>query len=1632
MKERQASVYERFQWFRYLQNPDDPGLTISYVYALTGDVDTDRLNDALREVVSTAFPRLLCYFTDIGGQLVARSRPAPRRVLHGCERPDDLLDSGGIDPTGQELFRFRYWREPEGRLLLRLDFSHVVFDGGCYTPFCAALSACWQGVAPVREKPFGPPRRPDADADAAHWRSMLAGRRLHQPLPFATAPSGRAGRRIKVAETITGAPAESLHRFLRHHELSLLQFVVGVTGCLVHAYGDDDPAVVVAHTVDTREYGAPYGCHTNLLPLWLDLSADPSALSVLEQVRTQREELRDHQGFGTSDLLALAAAEQGLAAGRGGSALNLVVNSSAAMLPTALPELAGVDTSWIRKPDTGSSSELSVNFSSDEQGIHLSFDSSTRVLSPEALSALATNFGRMAEFVIADPHRPLAQCDLSRPLEPAAEGAVRTATDHRSLGEALREAAAADPDRVAVVDDHRSLTYGELLGAAQRLGDALPTDDGAGADGGARPVGVFLERSAAIPVAYLTALSLRRTFVPLDPHLPDGRLTYMAETAALGVVLVDAATRDRAAVLFPGTPLQEVDGTPLREVGGAPAREVDGAPSTSVSPSPRPQDAPPVAPADAGRTAYVLFTSGSTGTPKGVAVSEGNLANFLDSVRQDPGMGPDDRLVALTPIGFDISLLEILLPLLCGGTVHVLPEEARTSATLLAERIDAGGASVVQATPSTWRILKSAGWRARRPMTLLCGGEALDRDLAQYLLSQSAAVYNMYGPTEATIWASWQRVTDADRIHLGEPALGTRYYVVDAEGRSVAPGMCGELMIAGDCVALGYLNAPATAFGALPDGTPSYRTGDLVRHDGPAHLTYVSRMDGQRKVNGHRIELGEVAAAVTAQAPDATVVAVVRAEPEPHLRCFVRLPATEPFDAAAVLARCRETLPYYMVPQAVHRLTAIPLTANGKTDVKKLSEAPLSALDLYPQDETPAPAAGVQQPPADTGGAHGPGLLAELRRLVAGELGLPEPDIDRPLGYQGVTSLGYNVLAARISDRYGVVVHAHDFYRMNTLRAVAETVAQLAGGRTGGPAKQHDARPEGAPRPPAAAPSAADGRLAIVGHSAVLPGGVDPDAFWQTLLDGRDCVGPAGAERRLPGEFAGFLPGVKGFDARFFSISPREASWMDPRQRLLLQSVWHTLEDAGYAASDLHGSRTGCYMAATGNDYALLQARADAGQIPYSLVGHSLSLVANRISSWFDWHGPSTVLDTACSGSLVALVKACRDLRAGVCDAAVVGGVNLILDSQINEGLHAARFLSPDHRCAAFDASANGYVRGEGYGSFLVKRLADALADGDDIRAVIESVAENHGGRANSLTAPNPNAQYRLLLDAYTPELAARTGYIETHGTGTVLGDAIEIDALKRAWQQLVPEPAGRRVRLGAVKSHIGHLEPAAGVASLTKVIKAFEHRTLPANLHFQQPNPGLALEDTPFEVVGKTVAWDDVEPVAGISSFGFGGSNAHVVLSAPPAPPARRATTARPRLVPLSARTPQALRRLTGRLLEHVERGGPLSDEDLRDLSYTLCRREHLEYRLAWCPSSGEELVRALRTAGEPVRAPARERAGDAPAPTPESAREAYLAGQPVDWQALFAPHTPHRLRLPGYPFDETDLWFTDEGRTA
>lgn len=553
-----------------------------------------------------------------------------------------------------------------------------------------------------------------------------------------------------------------------------------------------------------------------------------------------------------------------------------------------------------------------------------------------------------------------------------------------------------------------------------------------------------------------------------------------------------------------------------------------------------------------------MFTSGSSGEPKGVAVTEGNLRNLLDSVADDPGMVPSDRFLALTPVSFDISLLELLLPLTVGASIEIVPDAVRRDGRALAASLNNPRITVAQATPSTWRALRDVGWEAASPITILCGGEHLEEELAQYLLSQNGALYAMYGPTETTIWAGWHRVSDARDVTLGIPARGTNYYVVDESGNSVDAGVIGELVIEGRSVARGYLNSSDAPFGSLQAGIPAYRTGDLVRHHGGGRVVFIGRKDEQRKINGYRVEPGEIAAVVRAALPGATVFIVVGKQPEPHIRCFVWKADGDLLDLESVRHRCKQYLPHYLVPKVIRRLRTVPVTQNGKSDVGRMADSALEDLDLWPEDRR---ASSADQSRGDSS------ILAQLRNLVADELNVPPPDVDDPLGYQGISSLSFSVLAARIHDRFGMDFRAHDFYRLPTLRELASAVTSSGGDgiprsqerSSDGPAKLVPAC-DGCPSQHS---STNDHRLAIIGMDAVLPGGSSPDDFWSFLMNGRSAVKGAEPRRGLGDDHAAFIDSVRSFDARFFAISPLEASWMDPRQRLLLQSCWHSIENAG-------------------------------------------------------------------------------------------------------------------------------------------------------------------------------------------------------------------------------------------------------------------------------------------------------------------------------------------------------------------------------------------------------------------------------------------------------------------------------------
>ncbi len=697
--------------------------------------------------------------------------------------------------------------------------------------------------------------------------------------------------------------------------------------------------------------------------------------------------------------------------------------------------------------------------------------------------------------------------------------------------------------------------------------------------------------------------------------------------------------------------------------------------------------------------------------------------------------------------------------------------------------------------------------------------------------------------------------------------------------------------------------------------------------------------------------------------------------------------------------------------------------------------------------------------------------LSAALRIVTGiaartlEVDASELDVEAELGDFGFDSVTMTAFASRINAELGLSLTPADFFEYATLERLARHIAgDLSEEQLGisVAAEKEPAMPT-APAPVSETGFDADRRAAaddddpvvIVGQSCCFPMAENADAFWSNLISGRDCITriPAdrwdwreidGDPRTDPGKtnihWGGFIDRVFEFDPLFFAISPREAKLMDPQQRLMLMHAWKAIEDAGHSPKSLSGQKVGVFVGTSSSGYCE-RIGEDTGGEGYVATGSVPSVGPNRISYFLDLHGPSEPVETACSSSLVALHRAVQAIRAGDCDMALVGGVNTIITPDAHINFARAGMLSPDGRCKTFSSEANGYVRGEGVGMLFLRRLSDAERDGDPILGLVRGTAINHGGHANSLTAPNTEAQADLLRTAYDRAgIDPRSvGYIEAHGTGTALGDPVEINALKSAFRSL-PERDGRLdgdgCRLGSVKTNIGHLELAAGVAGVIKVLKQIEHRQLAPSLHCETINPYIDLSDSPFEIVQSVRDWTPVldengNPLplrAGISSFGFGGVNAHVVLEEyRPANTPVRAEPDGPVVIVLSARDPNSLKESARNLLGLLE-SGRIENRALDDLAFTLqVGRAELAERLAIVAATLDDLVERLKTFLADLAAPGicrgRAKPGSETANTPvgnagpHGIAEQWVAGGKVDWQGL-NPGPHRRLRLPTYPF--------------
>jgi amino acid adenylation domain-containing protein/non-ribosomal peptide synthase protein (TIGR01720 family) len=592
-------------------------------------------------------------------------------------------------------------------------------------------------------------------------------------------------------------------------------------------------------------------------------------------------------------------------------------------------------------------------------------------------------------------------------------------------------------------------------------------------------------------------------------------------------------------------------------------------------------------------------------------------------------------------------------------------------------------------------------------------------------------------------------------------------------------------------------------------------------------------------------------------------------------------------------------------------------------------------------------------------------LLAHL----AASLGLDTAAIDtsEPFDSYGLSSKDLLLLAGDLEQWLGTTLPPTIAYQHSTVAALARHIAGVAAQVPG---------PEASAAPGHSEP------IAVIGMSCRFPGATNPRVFWKLLHDGVDAIGEVSAARHAsrtladPGDagpsqpgarWGGFLEQADQFDPHFFGIAPREAMRMDPQQRILLEVAWEAIEDAGQSATRLAGTPTGVFVGVATHDYSQIQLDDSGGMDIYAATGSALSIAANRLSYLLDLRGPSLAVDTACSSSLVAVHLACQSLCSGESNLALAGGVNIILSSDWTLSFARSGMLAPDGRCKTFDASADGFVRGEGCGVVVLKRLSDARRDGDRILALIRGSAVNQDGRSNGLVAPNSSAQEAVIRQALGSAgvAPAQISYVEAHGTGTALGDPIELGALQAVLMQ--DRAPDQPCAVGSVKTNIGHLEAAAGIAGLIKVVLALGHHEIPPHLHFKTLNPHISLQGTSFTIPTQSQPWEShgAGRLAGVSSFGFGGTNAHVIVEEAPA--SEPSGPSRPwHLLTFSAKTASALNAMAADLVAEL-RARP--EQDLADLAYThqVGRKAFGHRRMLVCRDR-DEAVEALER-GDPRR---------------------------------------------------------------
>ena len=1599
------SAGQRRIWFLQRLHGDSHAYQIPFAARIGIPVDTDALQKALFLLESRHDALRLRVFSDEPEQTLV----SPGSLMLECmDRPwsAEMLANEAMDFGPDEaLIRVALFHDAQSGDVLLLRFHHIIFDGWSAEIFLRELNQAYAAVLDGSLPGWLPldldfasyvdwERKQEFTGLAAVARNLLPlPESLKLPLDYPR-PATQSFEGAVVVFDLDAKRSQGLKSCASKLGVTLFPVLLALVKTFLYRHtGQAD--LVVGCPAANRESAQVQ----NMIGLFVN------TLAVRTTLRTHagfEALVRDVQGIFQHALAAQSCPfEKVLDA--------LAVDRNPARNPLFDVFVALEDAGWsnygqkplhmqpLELPHARSKFDLSFYFKERQDGnftVHMEY--CTALFTEESVRLMGRRLLLLLDEVLQGEDVPLSDLGILPPDEQARIDAfnntaepfdIQGDVDGRFRAQVRRSGGAVALEEVS----GRSCTYDELDAKVSALAAHLRA---AGLSRGDY-AGVCFERSLEMMVAIFAVLRVGATYVPLSVTLPDDRLGSIFEDLGRCVVVSAPGFAGKFAGL--GQPVLTPD------MGGCPARnfEASGTGSDDI--------------------AYAIFTSGSTGRPKGVPIKHRSLINRILWMQSRFPIGEGDVILQKTTVSFDVSVWELFWWSWVGARLALLEPDAEKNPGKIVEAIHARKVTVLHFVPSMLRAfldhLESRPQDANKLASLryvFTSGEALTCDLVtRFRAVFSCELHNLYGPTEATIDVSWYpcREHAGSVVPIGRPVSNTRLHVLDGQGRRVPIGVVGELFISGVQVAPGYVNRPElTAASFLPDpfhpGDRMYRTGDLGRWLPDGNVEYLGRNDDQVKIRGFRIELGEVEGALS-RCPDVSqaVVRVARIGEYDALEAFL-LPHPGKVPVLSEIRReLGALLPDYMWPSIFRVMDEIPLGPSGKADRKRLQGRRLASEPR-----------GVGEVTA---------LHEEIRgiwREVMPELEIL--DIDQGFFEVGGNSLLLVKLHALLDLRWKDVFTLAGLFSESTIREQAEHIAKI-----------RKTAESDLPR------AAHDAPVAIIGMAVRLGDYEDLESFWADLAQGIDKTMPLPARRqtevRQIFEAVGFafdaarlreaayLSDISSFDYKRFGMSPSDAAMLEPRQRIFLETAMQALDDAGYGGASLENRNVGTFVGAS--PYRLFQdavTRAFPDQAEQTYLLNVPSNVVGRISYLKNWTGAAATIDTACSSVLTAVHDACHCLRTGESCVALAGGAHII-DLPV-KGDTTFTIESGSGRTRSFDSKADGVGAGEGAAVFVLKLLEQALRDNDPIHAVIVGSAINQDGKSSSMAALNPGAQAEVIAQAARSAGLSLTevDFFEAHGTGTVLGDPVEVEGLTLAFAFEGKEQAEKAL-IGSVKGNIGHLDAAAGALGLAKAVMSLKKGFVPPQPHFEIPNPHIDFAVAPVRVARTLEPLPrSGRPLAGgVSSFGLSGVNAHVVVREhiPSDLPKDDGTWY---CIPLSASNEDDLRKYSLLVRDAVVRnaGWPL-----HAVAGTLVAgREHLEVRTVIVASSREELLGQLGGELTPVRVSRTLKTGvpGAAFQTRVQAEEAgkeFLRGQRLVWPE---DRFLHRIHLPATPFSRSTLW--------